>query len=116
VYDQPTEDDISQMPWKYVGYRQYSEFLSSDEDLLIVRRFGVLNARVLLSLQDRVSELEDELEDFDDKHSRKGPEEYNNGSFRMDFEDRKEILGEIATALSQYSKTLFEQRLTRMTD
>lgn len=96
------------MPWKYIGYRGYSEFLSSDEDVFILRRFDTLNIRALLSLQDRVSSLEQNLVDFDDLHSRSGPEEYHNGSFRNDLEERREILDQIASSLSQYNQLLLQ--------
>ena len=36
--------------WKTQGYPVFSEFLNSDRDFFVVRRFGKLNARVMLNM------------------------------------------------------------------
>ncbi|KAK8064434.1 hypothetical protein PG994_007072 [Apiospora phragmitis] len=77
--------------------------MASDDDLLIFRRFSVLNTRVLLSLQDKVCELEHELLELDQRYSGKDAE-INDGTFRRDVLDRAELLGEIESALSRYSE------------
>lgn len=41
-------------------YRKFSNFLDS-HGLQVVRRFGVLNARVLLLLQDQIAVMEEQL-------------------------------------------------------
>jgi hypothetical protein len=41
-------------------------FLDSDENFMIYRRFGYLHARTLLRLQDKLRELEEKLDKYDD--------------------------------------------------
>lgn len=45
-------------PWKFAGYRILSRWLASDNAFLVVRRLGTLNARVALSMQDGIVQLE----------------------------------------------------------
>lgn len=103
---EPTETDMQEKPWKYVGYRGYSEFISSDDDLFILRRFGVLNTRIALSLQDKVCELEQKLSRLDKKYSSKTADDFNNATRRDDLPDRAELIDEITTVLTQYSESL----------
>ncbi|KAK8103547.1 uncharacterized protein PG998_010580 [Apiospora kogelbergensis] len=110
---EPNEQDIQAKPWKYVGYRRYSEFLASDDDLLIFRRFSVLNTRTLLLLQDKVCELEEELLKSDQRYGSKDSEDLNNGTFREDLPDRAELLGKLASALSQYNTLVLQQSALR---
>jgi hypothetical protein len=102
----PTEQDVQDMPWKYIGYRGYSEFLSSDDENFILRRFATLNVRVALALQDKVSRLEGELSGFDALHSIPDPVEYNNGTLRGDLPTRTLILDRLTSALERYSKPI----------
>ncbi|KAK0616401.1 hypothetical protein B0T14DRAFT_604700 [Immersiella caudata] len=44
-----------------VGYSGFAAFLSSDDDVFILRRFDMLHARVLLTLKDDLSSLEQDL-------------------------------------------------------
>ncbi|KAK8121796.1 phytase [Apiospora sp. TS-2023a] len=110
---EPNEQDIRTKPWKYVGYRGYSEFIASDDDLLVFRRFSVLNARVLLSLQDKVCELEKELLELDKAYSGKNTDDFNNGTFREDLPDRAELLEVIAIALPRYNDLVLQQSALR---
>ncbi|KAI0811386.1 hypothetical protein GGR55DRAFT_678214 [Xylaria sp. FL0064] len=68
--EEPLPVEVQKQPWKYVGYRRYTEFISSDSDLLIFRRFGALNARVGLLLQDKISLLEQKLFDLDKEYNK----------------------------------------------
>lgn len=75
----------------------------------MVRRFGALSARVALSMQDEIVQLEEQLDLIDETLS--GPEmerAVNNGSFRNDpWEDRKTLVTKtIPDALTKYSKLL----------
>ncbi|TDZ67894.1 hypothetical protein CTRI78_v002716 [Colletotrichum trifolii] len=63
--EKPTEDEVHRKPWKHIGYKGYSEFVSSEDDFFLLRRFDTLNTRVALALQDEVSQLEEELGEFD---------------------------------------------------
>lgn len=100
----PSKEEVQKQPWKYVGYRRYSEFVSSDSDLLIFRRFGTLNARFGLLLQDRISFLEHELDELDKQYSKRGTDPINNGTIRDDMEDREALLKDIAYHLDKYSR------------
>ncbi|TRX91676.1 hypothetical protein FHL15_007458 [Xylaria flabelliformis] len=102
--EEPLPEEIQRQPWKYVGYRRYAEFISSDSDMLIFRRFGELNARVGLLLQDKCSLLEQKLIDLDKKNSRRDADPINNGTIRDDIEERETLLNEIAHHLDRYSK------------
>lgn len=99
-----TPDDIQLKPWKFIGYKGYSKFIDSDNDFLILRRFGTLSTRVALLLQDEISELEERLEACDLAYSSRDAKDVNNGTFRDDFPDRKELLQTIADRMSRYSK------------
>ena len=94
-------------PWKYAGYRIFSKWLASDGAFLMVRRFGALNARIALSMQDEIVQLEEELDDIDEALSKKEIDrEMNNGSFRNDpWKDRDDLVKRrIPEALIKYSK------------
>ena len=71
-------------PWKTIGYRGFSAFLASDTDFLIFRRFGTLNARILLFLQDEITSLEEELERLELFHASPEAADVHNGSFRQE--------------------------------
>ncbi|KAI2634134.1 hypothetical protein GGS26DRAFT_589978 [Hypomontagnella submonticulosa] len=107
--NQPSQDDIFREPWKYVGYRGYAQFISSDDDFLIFRQFQELSARTALRLQDKVSVLEARLMELDDSHSRKASDPVNNGTFRNKKDDRETILDEIEAALGRYHEFLIRQ-------
>src|SRR5256885_335977 len=63
-----TREDFRKKPWKYIGYEGFSTFVASDNDFFFLRRFGTLHARVLLSLQDQLVELEQRLKDLEKSH------------------------------------------------
>ncbi|KXJ90745.1 hypothetical protein Micbo1qcDRAFT_226750 [Microdochium bolleyi] len=105
----PTEADIEEKPWKYVGYRGYSEFLASDNELLLFRRFGVLNARVALDMQDQLARLEERLEALDKQYSSVYGADVNNGSLRDDEPERAAIVAEIAKLLPKYNGFIMQQ-------
>lgn len=44
----PLVDEKARKPWKYYGYQAYSEFIASEDDFFILRRFSTVSARVLL--------------------------------------------------------------------
>ncbi|KAJ4142269.1 hypothetical protein NW754_009719 [Fusarium falciforme] len=73
----PSEEEIHLKPWKFIGYKGYAEFISSDDDWFILRRFGALNVRVALALQDEVSVLEEELKKLDATYSQHKLYKYN---------------------------------------
>ncbi|KAK4226716.1 hypothetical protein QBC38DRAFT_392594 [Podospora fimiseda] len=106
---EPGKEEIIRKPWKYIGYKGYANFVSSDDDFFILRRFDALNARIALRLQDQVSLLEEELVELDKKYSDRNFRDLNNGGFRRDQEDRFKKLEEICLKLSQYNDFLLQQ-------
>ncbi|TVY33883.1 hypothetical protein LOCC1_G008063, partial [Lachnellula occidentalis] len=107
--DQPTEEEIERKPWKYIGYKGYADFLASENDFFIFRKFASLNCRVALSLQDQLSVLESDLDDIDTRYSKKNAGDINNGSFRDDREDRAELVQSISQKLAQYNTFMIQQ-------
>lgn len=99
-----TKEDLEKKPWKYIGYEGFSTLVASDNDFFLLRRFGTLHARVLLSLQDQLVELEQELRKIDKKAAEKTAPDCHNGSFRMNkVAERSETLCKIHTKLKEYS-------------
>jgi hypothetical protein len=97
-----------EQPWKYVGYKVFSRWMASDRAFFIVRRFGALNARVALSLQDEIAELEEKLDFMDREYSSPDRPDLNNGSLRDDpfveEGDRRQLVREILPQkLAKYS-------------
>lgn len=50
------------VPWKYEGYKDFSEWMASDDDLFIFRRFANVNAQIILWMQNRIAQKEARLE------------------------------------------------------
>lgn len=96
-----------QKPWKYVGYRGFSTFLDSDNNFLVFRKFGTLNSRLLLCLQDKIAVAEKELEEIDLHYSEGEVGDVNNGSFRQEMiVERVRALERIQPLIKEYSKDL----------
>jgi hypothetical protein len=99
--------------WKDVGYRGFSAFLASDDDFLIFRRFGALNARLLLYLQDEIVVLEEQLRRLEEKHAHPTAADIHNGSFRQEaLPERKALLDTISKKVREYSKLLNAHQAT----
>lgn len=99
-----TQDEADEKPWKYIGYQGYTDFIASDNDFFVLRRFASVSARVALSLQDQVTVLEEQLNELDWKYSRKEEEDVNNGTFRDDDDERAELLESLRLKILQYSE------------
>lgn len=89
------------------GYHAFSKWMGSDKDFLVVRSFDTTGARVLLSLQDRVTYLEEELKK-EDKLCQEAPDEdAESGSFRRDPRpNRSHIMDSLSCALGHYRMIL----------
>ncbi|KAF5988144.1 hypothetical protein FBULB1_1612 [Fusarium bulbicola] len=96
------------MPWRYIGYRGYSKFVSSDSDFLLLRRFRALNVRVGLALQHQLVELERDLEELDRSYEEQEPP-IHNGRFSGDEEDRVDLLETIRETLHKYNQFILQQ-------
>lgn len=99
----PTEEEIKEKPWKYIGYKGYTNFISSDDDFFLLRRFDSLNVRAALALQDELSWLEEELGALDNEFSAKAADDYNNGTLRQDVPERLDLVRIISAKLREYS-------------
>lgn len=107
------EFDLHKRPWQYLGYPAFCEWSASDNDFFVLRRFKVLNTRVLLRMQDSISQLEEELAAIDSENSQLGISPVNNGSFRHDtVERREEILTEAHSKLKDYSMLTYVSPFT----
>lgn len=106
---EPTEIDLHKRPWQYFGYPAFCKWTASDNDLFVLRRFKTLNSRVLLRMQDSISQLEEELAMIDAENSRSGIPPVSNGTFREEtVERREEILIEAGSKLKEYSMLCLE--------
>lgn len=80
--------------------------MDSDENFMIYRRFGYLQARILLNKQDELRELEKDLDKMDARDAKTRPlvlqsreeDEFCDGK-------RKEHMREVETKFKEYSKT-----------
>ncbi|KAI1452546.1 hypothetical protein F4805DRAFT_447137 [Annulohypoxylon moriforme] len=67
----PTQHEVDECPWKYIGYKDFTAYVATDRDFFAVRRFGRLHTRALLTLQDQTVELEERLDEMDERLSLK---------------------------------------------
>ncbi|KAH7029153.1 uncharacterized protein B0I36DRAFT_374758 [Microdochium trichocladiopsis] len=107
VEPKPSEFEVEDKPWKYIGYPVYADFLASDNDLLVFRRFGVLGARVALGMQDELVSLETKLRALDKQHASVYGPAVNNGSLRDDIPERAALLAQIGDALPKYTEQAY---------
>lgn len=75
-------------------------WMASDDDFFVIRKFGEVAARVLLRMQDRIVQLEEELHKQDQisaEHS------LHSGTFRKEKNlTRDEIMDELTWRLKEY--------------
>jgi hypothetical protein len=101
----PMVNEINLKPWKYIGWPGFARFAASDNDFLVLRRFDVASTRVLLAMQDNISQLEESLNNIDAQSCTPDAPDLNNGSFREEHnEDRGKTIEKLKTALLEYSK------------
>ena len=109
-----SEKDISEKPWKFIGYPGFASFISSDDDLVYFRKFGTLHSRVLLTLQDDIVQLEQALDELDRKAITMQLDRHN-GSFRQDclhFQERTALISNIHQKLKEYSEFSSHDKLS----
>ncbi|OBT62557.1 hypothetical protein VE03_07366 [Pseudogymnoascus sp. 23342-1-I1] len=112
--DDPTDQEIANNPWKYAGYPQFSRWVASDQAWFITRRFSTLNARIILLLQDKIVELEEKLNMYDEFSSQsdevmQDSNDTHNGSFRLDRESqRTRVLDDLVVAVAKYNSFVNE--------
>ena len=104
-----SENEKQRKPWKFEGYPSFSKWMASSEDFLILRRFGQLNVRALLLMQDRIVRKEESLLEIDDD-ARHGSDELGDSS-SLRYEprpEREELMDELIPMLRQYSMLQIE--------
>ncbi|OCL12968.1 hypothetical protein AOQ84DRAFT_131338 [Glonium stellatum] len=115
TFHEPGRDLRRHNPARYLGYRVFSKWVASDQTYFIVRKFPALNVRVILSLQDEIVKLEQELNTLDEDWSRErlpggiqhpDPDTIHNGTFRQDdVQERTELIERLTKKLKNYSRT-----------
>ncbi|KAK7996758.1 hypothetical protein PG989_004798 [Apiospora arundinis] len=60
-----TQPTGAQVPDDTLGYGQFAELISSHPSFFAFRRFAALRARMILRKQDRIAQLEGQLQDID---------------------------------------------------
>ena len=75
-------------------------WMASDDDFFVIRKFGEVAARVLLRMQDRIAQLEEDLQ----KQDRISVQQcLHNGTFRKEKNLlRDEIMDELTWRLKEY--------------
>jgi hypothetical protein len=81
-----------------------SEWMASDTDFFVIRRFEVLNARVILKLQTEICALESRLSYLDRSSKHNGHGSAPRSFLEDDSEDRIDLLEELEKKLDHYSK------------
>lgn len=89
------------------GYPRLAALLDSDENFMLYRRFGFLQARILLNKQDELRELEKDLDRMDKVDQRKDRSLLKSRE-KDDAENgrRKKLLYEIEEKFKEYSNSL----------
>jgi hypothetical protein len=106
--DEVSPRDASKKPWKYIGYRGFCDFIASDNDFFVLRRFSALSARVLLALQDELVELETQLSLLEGSTSKETAPDVHNGSFRQETQkSRLALIREVDIKLRAYSMSFY---------
>jgi hypothetical protein len=83
------------------GYERLSRLMNSDNDFLVFRKFGELNVRNILYLQDRLSDITEKLAREDEKPDPKpGTRRWDDNRTRADLLQNAEGL------LQRYSKAI----------
>ncbi|TVY21064.1 hypothetical protein LARI1_G001244 [Lachnellula arida] len=89
------------------GYPRLAALLDSDENFLLYRRFGYLQARLLLHKQDQLRELEVELNDWDKIDEVRAPRWLRSREMGdVKNTKRKELLEHIEKMFLEYSQLL----------
>ncbi|KAJ8129455.1 hypothetical protein O1611_g4178 [Lasiodiplodia mahajangana] len=83
------------------GYPLFAAMISSHPSLFVFRRFAAIRARMILYKQDRISQLEKQLQKVDQDEARP----IQLGSYRTDVNmHRRALLDQLDVAINQYGK------------
>ncbi|GJN72575.1 hypothetical protein PLIIFM63780_006637 [Purpureocillium lilacinum] len=96
--------DVPAAYWKDEGYPGFSRWMASSDDFLVLRRFGQLNVRVLLLMQDRIVRKEEELANID-AYGKLSADKADSSSLRSEpLPEREIILDELKAMLHEYNE------------
>lgn len=88
-----------------LGYPRLAAFLDSDENFMVFRRFGYLQARLLLEKQDELRLLEEELDGLDARMHAKRPADLITRDLRAATRaPRKDLIEKIENTFCEYGK------------
>lgn len=103
--DEKKKPDVA---WKYEGYQEFSEWMASDDDLFVFRRFASINARVILWMQHQIAQKEQQLEVFQKKVIESPCQNgWRNDSFTWDaryLTERDSLMHELSLLMMHYSE------------
>jgi hypothetical protein len=85
------------------GYPRYSAFIAADGAFNIYRRFSVVRSRLLLLKQDKISQLEEQLQEIDENES---APLFLGYSRRDRNDERNRVLQELEVTLAEYGVLL----------
>jgi hypothetical protein len=86
------------------GYPRLAAFLDSDENFMLYRRFGFLQARILLYKQDELRALEAKLDDMDERDAKTRARKLKSREKDdAECDDRKNLIRQITAAFNEYS-------------
>jgi hypothetical protein len=122
TFHEPSRDEKDSLPSRYLGYRVFCKWVASDQTYLIVRKFSTLNVRIILSLQDEIVKLEQELNELDEDWSRvtlpdhinhPDPDTIHNGTFRADdVRERTKLIRVLSGKIQRYSMSISIQMMS----
>ncbi|GAB1311867.1 hypothetical protein MFIFM68171_02077 [Madurella fahalii] len=101
-----TEVELGGNPRECIGYKDFTAFLSSDDDFFVLRRFDQLHARVLLVLQDNLVKIEEDIDELDQQPIACNASGAGGGTIRQDLPERKELLDSAHKKLREYDELL----------
>ncbi|KAF2441987.1 hypothetical protein P171DRAFT_522900 [Karstenula rhodostoma CBS 690.94] len=103
-----TSQDKRNSAWKYEGYKAFSSWMASEDDFFLFRRFGDLNCRTILWMQDRIKRVEDDLRRLDEWVEKSHPDEkLRNDSFKWDeqhMQQRHAHMEQLSRQLHHYNQ------------
>lgn len=92
---------------EYEGYDEFSKWMASDDDCFIIRRFEKLNARVILYMQERISQIEQRLIQIHEGNAHPSNEKRRNDSIRWDArneQERDRLMRDLTGLLHHYNQ------------
>ncbi|KAF7888835.1 hypothetical protein EAF00_009135 [Botryotinia globosa] len=93
------------------GYPQLAAAISSDEKFMLYRRFGFLQARLLLNKQDELRALESRLDHKDRYYGKYEPAMlYSQERYKITDDKNRDLLAEIEKKFNEYGQLLTHAR------